>query len=120
MRQSIWGKIGLAVVALLLTGGPACADDPEITVEVEPNEIFIGESVDYLVEIRNAKNPSPPDLSSLRPDFDVVSTGNESRNQSSTHERSGHSAKHLRSRLPLSLDAEANGQAGDPGALSDD
>ena len=30
------------------------------------------------------KNPSPPDLSALRQDFDVVSAGDESHNQSST------------------------------------
>ena len=45
---------------------------------------YIGESVDYVVEIRNVKNPAPPDLSALRQDFDVVATGDESHNQSST------------------------------------
>jgi hypothetical protein len=85
MRHASNAMTGLAVVALLLLTGQACADDePEIAVEMDASEIFIGESVDYLVEIRNAKNPSAPDLSALRPDFDVVSTGNESRNRSST------------------------------------
>ena len=60
------------------------ADEPEIAVEASASEIFIGESVDYVVEIRNVKNPSPPDLSALRQDFDVVSAGDESHNQSST------------------------------------
>jgi hypothetical protein len=86
MRHPNYATSGLGVVTLLLLlAAPARADDqPEIAVELDVSEIFIGESVDYLVEIRNAKNPSPPDLSALRPDFDVVSTGNESRNQSST------------------------------------
>jgi hypothetical protein len=44
----------------------------------------VGESVDYVVEIRNVKDPAAPDLSGLRRDFDVVSAGDESHNQSST------------------------------------
>jgi hypothetical protein len=84
MRYVSNAMTGLAVVALFLLTGQACADEPEIAVEMDASEIFVGESVDYLVEIRNVKNPSPPDLSALRPDFDIVSTGNESRNQSST------------------------------------
>lgn len=44
----------------------------------------MGESLEYFVEIRNAKDPSPPDVSALRVDFDVVPNGDESRNQSST------------------------------------
>jgi hypothetical protein len=84
MRHTNYAMTGLAVVALLLLAARAGADEPEIAVEASAGEIFIGESVDYLVEIRNANHPPPPDLSALRPDFDVVATGNESRNQSST------------------------------------
>ena len=85
MRHASYAMTGVAVVALFLLAGQVRADDePEIAVEADASEIYIGESVDYLVEIRNVKNPSPPDLSALRPDFDVVATGNESRNQSST------------------------------------
>ncbi len=62
----------------------AGADEPEIVVEASAGEIFIGESVNYVVEIRNVKSPSSPDLSALRQDFDVVSNGDESHNQSST------------------------------------
>ena len=47
------------------------------------SEVFIGEGVDYAVEIRNVKNPSAPDLSALRQDFDIVPNGDESHNQSS-------------------------------------
>jgi hypothetical protein len=85
MRHICSVMTGLAVLALLFVATPARADDePEIVVEADSSEIYIGESVDYLVEVRNAKNPSAPDLSALRRDFDVVPTGDESRNQMST------------------------------------
>jgi hypothetical protein len=90
MRHASYAMTGVAVVALFLLAGQVRGDDePEIAVEADASEIFIGESVDYLVEIRNVKNPAPPDLSALRPDFDVVATGNESRNQSSTYIMNG-------------------------------
>jgi len=85
MRHTHYAIFGLAGVALLLLAGRASAsDEPEIAVEAGATEIFIGESVDYVVEIRNVKNPAPPDVSALRHDFDVVSAGDESHNQSST------------------------------------
>ena len=75
---------GLASAILVLLAAQAVADDePAIVVEASASEIFIGESVDYTVEVRNVKNPSPPDLSA-RQDFEVVSAGDESHNQSST------------------------------------
>jgi len=75
----------LAGVAILLLAAQAySADEPEIAVEAGASEIFIGESVDYVVEIRNVQNPGPPDLSALRRDFDVAAAGDESHNQSST------------------------------------
>ncbi len=84
MRHANSVMTGLAVVALLLFAGRAgAADEPEIAVELDATDVFIGEGVDYLVEVRNVKNPPTPDLSALRADFDVVATGNESRNQSS-------------------------------------
>jgi hypothetical protein len=85
MRQFPYTMASLAGVALLFAlAVPAIADDePQIAVEASATEIFIGESVDYLVEIRNVKNPSAPDMSAVRKDFDVVPTGDESRNQSS-------------------------------------
>ena len=67
MRHASYAMTGVAVVALFLLAGQTRADDePEIAVEADATEIFIGESVDYLVEIRNVKSPSPPDLSALR------------------------------------------------------
>ncbi len=85
MRQTNCAITGLAGVAIFLLAAHArAADEPEIAVEASASEIFVGESVDYVVEIRNVKNPSPPDLSALRQDFDIVSAGDESHNQSST------------------------------------
>jgi hypothetical protein len=85
MRRPIWAIVGLAGVVLLLPAARVRADDlPEIVVEASASEIFIGETVDYVVEIRNVQNPAAPDLSALREDFDVVSAGDESHNQSST------------------------------------
>src|SRR5258708_2524410 len=73
----------LAILALLLSATAAhAAEPPEIAVQAGASEIFAGESVDYIVEIRNVKKPPAPDVEALREDFDVVARGNESHNQS--------------------------------------
>jgi hypothetical protein len=85
MPRTNFAMSSLAGMVLLVLAAPAsAADEPEIVVEAGAEEIFIGESVDYIVEIRNAKNPGAPNLSAARKDFDVVSAGDESRNQSTT------------------------------------
>jgi len=76
--------ISLIACAICLSTSSAIAAEVEIRVEAGADEIFIGESVDYHIEIRHAQNPSAPDLSEFKQDFDVVSRGDESRNQSST------------------------------------
>ena len=115
--------IGLAALALFLLAAPAHADDePEIAVEASASEIYIGESVDYVVEIRNVKNPVAAGPVGGAQGFrrrrrrrrvaqSIVDVH---------HQRPGHPAEQLRSRLPVPPDAEANGQAGDPGAVRDD
>jgi hypothetical protein len=76
---------GLTVLMLLLLAAQVRADgEPEIAVEASASEIFMGESIDYVVEVRNVKSPSAPNLSGLREDFSVATLGDESRNQSST------------------------------------
>jgi BatD DUF11 like domain len=82
MRQTTFAMAGAAI--FLLAAYAHADDEPEIAVEAGASEIFVGESVEYVVEIRNAKNPAPPDLKALRQDFDVVSTGDESHNRSQT------------------------------------
>jgi hypothetical protein len=85
MRQIHRLMIGLTSVALLgcWASRAQSADDPEIAVEVSATEVFSGESVDYVVDVRNVQNPSAPDLTAVRRDFNVVATGDESHNQSS-------------------------------------
>ncbi len=80
-RGAITGLAGLMLI--LLAARPTAAAEPEIAVEAGASEIFIGESVDYVVEVRNVKNPPAPDMSALRQDFEVVAAGDESHNQSS-------------------------------------
>ena len=84
MPRARSGKTGLVAIVFWVIAAQALADDePEIAVEAGATDIFIGESVDYVVEIRNVKNPSPPDLSSARGSFEVVANGDDSRNSTS-------------------------------------
>ncbi len=79
------GIAGLVMLAIWLgTGLSWAADEPEIQVAISADEIFVGDSVDFHVEIRNSKNPSAPDMSAVKAEFEVVANGDESRNQSST------------------------------------
>lgn len=79
---------GIASMALLLfclyASTVRAEEEPEIAVGVSASEIFLGETVDYQVEIRNVKNPSAPDMSAIKQKFDVTPNGDRSRNQSST------------------------------------
>jgi hypothetical protein len=67
----------------IVTGIVSAADDPVIAVETSSEEIFVGDSIDYYVEIRNLKNPPAPDITAIKQKFDVVASGNQSRNQTS-------------------------------------
>lgn len=78
---------GFALILFLLLYGFDTAwgaDTPRIDVAVGANEIFVGESVDFQVEIKNVENPQKPDVASLQETFDVAFAGDHSRNQSST------------------------------------
>ena len=81
---------GAAVLLMVVLTGTTLssvavrADEPSIEVAVSTQEIFLGESLDFQVDIRNAETPVAPDLSVLKEQFDVVSRGDQSRNQSST------------------------------------
>ena len=81
LRSSI---AGMAMLSLWLIADIAtAAPDPEIHVATSAEEIFVGDSIDFQVEIRNVESPSAPDMSAIKEQFDVVSTGDESRNQTS-------------------------------------
>ena len=79
------GPIPLVTMCLLLIQGVtvARAATPEILVAASVEEVFIGDSLDYQVEVRNLSNPVTPDLSALKELFEVVATGDQSRDQSS-------------------------------------
>ncbi|MHC5543400.1 BatD family protein, partial [Singulisphaera rosea] len=81
MRRTYLATTALAIL-LTMTAG-SFADEPVMVVEAGATEIFSGESLDYIVEIRNVDSPVPPDVTALRKDFEVVAAGDESRNQSS-------------------------------------
>jgi hypothetical protein len=72
-----------ALVGALCFIGTASAASPEIQVATSAEEVFVGDSIDYQVEIRNVQNPPAPDLSDFKDQFDVIASGNESRDQSS-------------------------------------
>jgi hypothetical protein len=84
-RYSLLRGLFVSLVCLLFTVS-SLADElqPEIRVGISADEIFIGETIDYQVEIRNSENPSAPDVSALQEQFKVVSNGDQSRNQSTT------------------------------------
>ena len=84
-RYSLLRGLFAGLICMLVTI-PARADEqqPEIRVGISADEIFVGETIDYQVEIRNSENPSAPDISPLQEQFKVVPNGDQSRNQSTT------------------------------------
>ena len=76
----------LLTIVLFIFGNDAtpllALQDVEIVAAASAEEIFVGESIDYQIELRNAKSPSVPNLSAVKERFDVVEMGNQSRNQS--------------------------------------
>ncbi|WP_422931991.1 BatD family protein [Singulisphaera sp. PoT] len=85
MRRTHAATAALTVMLLALLGAPTHgAEEPEVEVEAGASEVFTGESIDYVIDVRNVKTPAAPDLSALREDFDIKSLGDESHNQSST------------------------------------
>ncbi len=76
----------IACLLCMVTSASVLGDEqqPEIRVAISADEIFVGETIDYQVEIRNSENPSAPDISPLQEQFKVVSNGDQSRNQSTT------------------------------------
>ena len=78
---------GLLFVLLSIMITPFTSADeqqPEIRVGISAEEIFVGETIDYQVEIRNTETPSAPDVSTLQEQFKVTANGDHSRNQSTT------------------------------------
>lgn len=73
----------LPLIVVVAASVSLAAEEPTIQVEVGAEEIYVGDSLDYLVAIRNTQNPPAPDLTAIKEQFDVVANGDESRNQTS-------------------------------------
>ena len=68
----------LAVLAAVAMGGlRAAAEQPEILVEVTPEQVYEGQPVRYRVTLNHVEAPSPPELVGFD-DFDVTSLGQRS------------------------------------------
>lgn len=72
-----------AALGSMLAGATYAAGEPEVRVGLDADEIFLGESVTYQVEIRNAPSQVEPDVSPLQSQFDVVPQGDHASSQSS-------------------------------------
>lgn len=71
------------LLALALTHAACAEDAPEIAVQLEPKDIFMGENTTYVVEVMNIQSPSAPDLSEFEKEFTVKPAGDRSQNQTS-------------------------------------
>jgi hypothetical protein len=60
----------------------AAEESPEVTVEIERNRIYEGESVLYRVSVENVENPREPILKGLD-DFEIATLGQQSLDQQS-------------------------------------
>ena len=74
--------VALAIFSWICTATAYGFQDIAIKVAASTDDVFIGEGIDYVVEIQNAQNPAAPDMTAIKEWFDVVETGNQSRNQS--------------------------------------
>ena len=64
---------------------PASAKEPPyLEVELESDELFVGESTTLQVAVHNADQPSAPSMKPLEELFEVAFLGEQSLNQSST------------------------------------
>ncbi|MDZ4850602.1 MAG: BatD family protein [Pirellulaceae bacterium] len=78
-----WCVVIASVFLLSIAASSACAlQEIQLRATASAEEIFVGEIINYQVEILNSKSPSSPDLTAIEELFDVVELGNESRNQS--------------------------------------
>jgi len=74
----------LALPVLLASAPVFCAEGrPEIVTNVDPNDLFMGESAILLVRVNNVKTPVAPNLSDFDADFAVKSMGDRTQDESS-------------------------------------
>jgi len=60
----------LVVMAALVASSARTGEAPEIVVKLSTAELYVGESADYHVSIKNITNPVVPDLTAFSADFD--------------------------------------------------
>ena len=67
----------VACLCLTLFMAPSliAGETPQLISQVSASEIYFGESVDYQVTVKNAKNPAAPDMAAFQNDFDVTYLG---------------------------------------------
>ncbi|MCY2984506.1 MAG: BatD family protein [Planctomycetota bacterium] len=90
--QSFWRFQGLLAIAICFQWtaigsslrGESYAEPPEVVCSVSENEVFVGESITFQVDVQNTENPSLPNLDALKERFEVEFLGDQSRNQSQT------------------------------------
>ncbi len=77
------------LLAFQALGGSSFAgeadDGPELNVQLDPKDIFMGETATYLVQVRNLKNGAKPNLSDFDKDFSVKEAGDQSQNSTSVN-----------------------------------
>lgn len=83
-HSALHGVLVVLLSAIVTASASADEQKPEIRVGISAEEIFIGETIDFHVEIRNSQNPSAPDMAPLQEQFRVTAIGDHSRNQSTT------------------------------------
>jgi len=76
----------LFVLSILCAfGSYASSAPPEMEASVNSTELFVGESIDYQLEIRNVESPQRPDVALWKENFQIELVGDQSRDQSSTY-----------------------------------
>ena len=60
------GFLFVLLSTMVTSFSSADEQQPEIRVGISAEEIFVGETIDYQVEIRNTETPSAPDVSTLQ------------------------------------------------------
>jgi len=75
--------IPIAFVLLFWASQHLYAAPPQIVCSVSEEEVFLGESITFQVDVQNTENPIAPNLSALNEQFEVEFMGEQSRNQTS-------------------------------------
>ncbi|MGD0088773.1 MAG: BatD family protein [Planctomycetota bacterium] len=87
MKRFRFSVFGFRLPALALVSALACGasagEAPQLQAQLGAGQIYLGESVDYQVTLRNAKDPAPPDLSPFAAEFNVAPHGDQSLDQTS-------------------------------------